>query len=56
MEKKVSYWLKKYKKREVTLRKVAKELNLSLWDVLELVGKNQSYEASDLERDLREVC
>ncbi|MBI2550076.1 ribbon-helix-helix protein, CopG family [Candidatus Woesearchaeota archaeon] len=54
-EEKTNYWLKKYKNREVTLRKVAKELGVPLWKVLEIVGENQPYELSDLQRDLRAI-
>ena len=54
-EEKTSFWLKKYKTREVTLRKVAKELGVPLWKVLEIVGENQPYELSDLQRDLRAI-
>ena len=35
-EEKRAYWLDKYGRREVTLRKLAKELNLPLWKVIEL--------------------
>ncbi|MBI2574619.1 ribbon-helix-helix protein, CopG family [Candidatus Woesearchaeota archaeon] len=52
-EEKVRFWLEKYRKRQVTLRRVAKELNLPLWSVLEIVGENQSYEWSDLHEDLK---
>ena len=54
-EEKTSFWLKRYKKREITLRRVAKELGVPLWKVLELVGENQPYELSDLQRDLRAI-
>lgn len=54
-EEKTSFWLKRYKNREVTLRRVAKELDVPLWKVLELVGENQPYELSDLQRDLRAI-
>lgn len=54
-EEKRSYWLKKYKNREVTLRTVARELGVPLWKVLEIVGENQPYELSDLQRDLKAI-
>ncbi len=54
-EEKTAYWLKRYKGREVTLRTVAKELNVPLWKVLEIVGENQPYEMSDLQRDLKAI-
>ena len=52
---KTSYWLKRYRNREVTLRTVAKELGVPLWKVLELVGENQPYEMSDLQKDLKAI-
>ena len=54
-EEKTAYWLQKYKNREVSLRTVAKELGLSLWKVLDLVGEHQPYGPADLQRDLRSI-
>lgn len=54
-EEKISYWLKKYGRREVSLRTVAKELNLPLWKILEMVGEYQPYSIADVQRDLKSI-
>lgn len=54
-EEKISYWLKKYARREVSLRTVAKELDLPLWKILEMVREYQPYSLADLQRDLKSI-
>lgn len=55
MPNKTAYWLKKYEKREVSLRTVAKELRLPLWKVLDIVGEHRPYGLADLQRDLKSI-
>ena len=54
-EERKAFWLRKYRNREVTLRKVAKELGMPLWKVMDVVGETHSYDASDLQRDLGKI-
>ncbi len=54
-EEKATYWLKKYGKREITMRRVARELGIPLWKVVEMVGENQPYTMADLQSDFRAI-
>lgn len=54
-EEKISYWLKKYENREVSLRTIAKELGLPLWKILDMVGEHQPYGHADLQRELKSI-
>lgn len=54
-EEKISYWLKKYENREVSLRTISKELGLPLWKILDMVGEHQPYGNADLQRELKSI-
>jgi Arc/MetJ-type ribon-helix-helix transcriptional regulator len=54
-DEKNAYWMRKYRNREVTLRKVAKELGVPLWKVMDIVKDSHGYDASDFERDLKSI-
>lgn len=53
-EEELNLYLKKYQNKEITLRNLAKKLNLPLWKAYELVSRIEfPYSKSDLQRDLK---
>ncbi len=47
-------YLQKYQNKEITLRKLARNLDLPLWKAYELAAKTESpYSRADLQRDLK---
>ena len=53
-EEEINTYLKKYQNKEMTLRKLAKKLNLPLWKAYELAAKVEfPYSRADLQRDLK---
>lgn len=53
-EKQLQVLLEKYEKKELTLRTLAKKLNIPLWKAQEFLGRiTFPYGKEDLQRDLR---
>ena len=52
----LNIYLKKYQNKEMTLRKLAKKLNLPLWKAYDLAAAVEfPYTKSDIQRDLKLV-
>lgn len=53
-EEEINFYLEKFRKKEITLRTLAKKLKIPLWNAYELTSKVEfPYGREDIERDLK---